>query len=101
VRDQKSCGSCWAFATAAALESATLIKNIIPSYNLDTSEQVLVSCGGAGSCGGGYRNSASDYIRNKGLPFVTIGGNTFTVAQKAMKKLPHEPIIKKKEIYVP
>jgi len=68
VRNQASCGSCWAFAAAAALESYTLIKNGLTGQEIDLSEQVLVSCSGAGSCGGGSIGSASNYIRDKGLP---------------------------------
>ncbi len=68
VRNQGSCGSCWAFAAAGALESHSLIKLSKPGQELNLSEQVLVSCGGAGSCGGGSIGSASNYIRDKGLP---------------------------------
>jgi len=69
IRDQSTCGSCWAFATTAALESATLISNNTPGVNLDLSEQVLVSCGDAGNCEeGGSINLASNYIRDVGLP---------------------------------
>src|SRR5512139_826087 len=68
IRNQGSCGSCWAFAAAAALESYTMIKNNLVGQDVDLSEQVLVSCGGAGSCGGGSIGSASNYIRDKGLP---------------------------------
>ncbi len=68
VRDQKQCGSCWAFAAAATLESSTLIKNNTPGINLDLAEQILVSCSGAGSCAGGSPGSASNYIKNTGLP---------------------------------
>jgi C1A family cysteine protease len=68
VRNQASCGSCWAFAAAAALESYTLIKSGLTGQEIDLSEQVLVSCSGAGSCGGGSIGSASNYIRDKGLP---------------------------------
>jgi C1A family cysteine protease len=67
VRNQGSCGSCWAFAAAGALESYTLIKQILPGQDLNLAEQVLVSCSGAGSCGGSI-GSASNYIRDKGLP---------------------------------
>ncbi len=68
VRNQGNCGSCWAFATTAALESYTLIKNSLPGQELNLAEQVMVSCGGAGSCGGGYVGSAANYIKNTGLP---------------------------------
>ena len=68
VRDQKSCGSCWAFASTAALEAVTLIANQTPGVNLDLSEQVLVSCGNAGSCGGGSIHYAAEFIKSTGLP---------------------------------
>ncbi len=66
VRDQGNCGSCWAFATAAALESNVLIVNGISALNL--AEQILVSCSGAGDCNGGYIDRASNFIRDTGLP---------------------------------
>ncbi|MEA5113541.1 MAG: C1 family peptidase [Geobacteraceae bacterium] len=71
VRDQGQCGSCWAFAAAAAMESRFLISNSRPGYDLNLSEQVLVSCGGAGTCNGGYIDYASNYIRDMGLPLET------------------------------
>ncbi|HOX45113.1 MAG TPA: C1 family peptidase [Myxococcota bacterium] len=52
VRDQGSCGSCWAFATAAPMESAILIHN---GLSKDLAEQYLVSCNASGwGCGGGW-----------------------------------------------
>ncbi|HME41928.1 MAG TPA: C1 family peptidase, partial [Syntrophorhabdales bacterium] len=68
VKNQGSCGACWAFATTGATESATLIANQSPNVDLDLSEQVLISCSGAGNCEqGGYVNTASNYIRDTGV----------------------------------
>jgi C1A family cysteine protease len=66
VKNQGSCGSCWAFATTAALESQVMIfqRGVL----IDLSEQILVSCSGAGSCAGGSSATASTFIRDVGLP---------------------------------
>ncbi|HTZ40930.1 MAG TPA: C1 family peptidase [Syntrophales bacterium] len=72
IRNQGGCGSCWAFATTAALESVTLRVNNTPGIDLNLSEQVLVSCGGSGDCGGGYISTAASYIRDTGLPLVRV-----------------------------
>ena len=66
VKNQGSCGSCLAFAVTAALESQHMITST--GMPLDLSEQILVSCSGAGSCSGGSPGSASNYIKTTGLP---------------------------------
>ena len=68
IKDQGDCGSCWAFATTAVLESMVKIsKNM--SENIDLSEQMLVSCSGAGNCvDGGYDSKAAEYIKGTGIP---------------------------------
>lgn len=64
VKDQKSCGSCWALSAIGAMEAvAKLYKNA--DCNFDLSEQELVSCSNAGSCNGGWAASALDYISRK------------------------------------
>lgn len=57
VRNQRSCGSCWAFGTVAPLE--TLI-SVYCGKSVELSEQYLVSCNTSGwGCGGGW--FAHDY----------------------------------------
>jgi C1A family cysteine protease len=52
VRDQGSCGSCWAFGTAGVMESALMIQN---NVNINISEQYLISCNNNGwGCAGGW-----------------------------------------------
>ncbi|VDD85854.1 unnamed protein product [Enterobius vermicularis] len=60
------CGSCWAFATVAVVESAIAIHNNQTPVSL--SEQQLVDCDFKDSgCNGGYRPYAFEYVRDEGL----------------------------------
>lgn len=69
MKNQASCGSCWAFSVTAVTEALYKLQY----YNDDTAlydlaEQTLVSsCESGGSCAGGYF-SAFNYIRDQGLP---------------------------------
>lgn len=68
VRNQGHCGSCWAFASAAGLESATLIALNTPGMDLDLSEQAMVSCTPKSSCDGGYTDLAAEHLLKQGIP---------------------------------
>ena len=76
VKDQGNCGSCWAFSATGTAESAILIARGTPNVDLDLSEQVMLSCSSAGSCLGGYINTASNYLRDTGLPLESCYGYT-------------------------
>lgn len=75
-RNQKKCGSCWAFAMTGGLEAYTLLKENTPGRDLDLSEQVMLSCSGAGSCNGG-RLSAG-FLSRSGLPLEEVYPYTAT-----------------------
>lgn len=66
IKNQGSCGSCWAFASTAALESKALISMNTPDVNLNLAEQTLVSCSGAGTCNGGQVDRVADYLQKTG-----------------------------------
>jgi cathepsin L len=64
VKQQGSCGSCWAFATTGMIEGAWQIA----SGSLQTiSEQQFLDCSGAGSCSGGVMDWAIDYATDNGM----------------------------------
>ena len=61
ARDQANCGSCWAFATTASLESHIIIEF---GNEYDLSEQMLVSCYSSphnSGCNGGWLDAVLFY----------------------------------------
>lgn len=58
VKNQGSCGSCWAFAATSAIETA-YCRATGQLYQL--APQQILDCSGGGSCGGGYINYALYY----------------------------------------
>ncbi len=75
VKNQGGCGSCWAFAAAAAWEASYkkfygTVKNM--------SEQELLACGktcggtDAGSCNGGWSDRALDHIKCRSTPTEAV-----------------------------
>jgi hypothetical protein len=105
VKDQKSCGSCWAFSTAGMFECVLLKHGI----NTNLSEQWLVSCNTDGwGCNGGwfankyylnpgavlencFRYKAQDLPCKEGCEFVYIANSSHNVSNvSAIKAAIHD-----------
>jgi cathepsin L len=115
VKNQDGCGSCWDFGTMGAYEGSYAIRN---NALVDTSEQDVLSCSGAGSCGGGwwafpwlishgtsteaaYPYTATDSACNAGVPvsyravawgYVIPSGGIPTVQQMKQALCDHGPL---------
>jgi len=70
MRDQLTCGSCFAFAGTSMVSSRARIKNAtLNAANLMLSPQAIVSCTGyAQGCGGGFAYLVAKYAMDFGLP---------------------------------
>lgn len=86
IRDQGSCGSCWAIASATVLEAHSEI-HATPADSRSFSTQELVSCvpnydncGGTGGCDGATVELAFNFVMNHGLaqeseqPYLQVAG---------------------------
>lgn len=88
VKNQASCGSCWAFTATAAFEA---VLNIWDKTINDFSEQYLVNCdNNSAGCDGGSNSALNMYVKNGGvlekdLPYKAVNGTcaTYTFHEKA------------------
>eukprot|EP00051_Salpingoeca_urceolata_P026979 m.479525 g.479525 ORF g.479525 m.479525 type:complete len:396 (+) comp21496_c0_seq1:157-1344(+) len=88
VKDQGTCGSCWAFASTETIESYVALNKDMPILE-ELSPQQLVECsanpqhcGGVGGCQGSIPELAFNYVKENGmtteyyLPYTSHDGKT-------------------------
>jgi putative hemolysin len=69
VKNQGSCGSCWAFSAVGVVEAIYNIATGDPDLDLNLSEEYLVAdCLYGNSCCGGWMATAFSFIRDDGIP---------------------------------
>ena len=69
IRDQGSCGSCWAFGASEAITDRTCIHSH-GAFQADLSSEDLLSCCGfvcGNGCNGGFPQAAWEYWVQNGL----------------------------------
>eukprot|EP01065_Artemidia_motanka_P048778 TRINITY_DN794_c0_g1_i1.p1 TRINITY_DN794_c0_g1~~TRINITY_DN794_c0_g1_i1.p1 ORF type:complete len:523 (+),score=203.80 TRINITY_DN794_c0_g1_i1:64-1632(+) len=75
IRDQSNCGCCWAFGSAEAASDRMCIATNA-SVEVPLSAEQLCFCSSYDGCGGGFPESAWDFIKSTGL--VTGNQQKFT-----------------------
>jgi len=94
VRDQRSCGSCWAVATSTVLQAHSEIhqgdkKRTFSEQDLITCVKNPHECGGQGGCQGATVELALKYVANHGLateeerPYEGVDASCSTVDPSA------------------
>ena len=82
VKNQGSCGSCWAFSAVGIMESWALMKG----QNVNLAEQQLVDCSksyGNQGCNGGFNYKGLAYVKDKGI--TTTSNYPYTAKTQTCK----------------
>lgn len=98
VKNQASCGSCWAFSAIGIVEPYYNFINNNPNLDLDLSEENLVSDCVVDDCSGGIPGRSLKYIRDVGI--VDEACMLYTATDSACETMCANPIRYKVEMVV-
>ena len=77
IRDQSTCGSCWAFGAVEAMSDRICIASNQQDQTRISAEDLLECCFSCGQgCNGGYPGSAWNYFKSTGLVSGDLYGDT-------------------------
>lgn len=106
IKDQGSCGSCWAFSAVGPLESAYAIKNDLKNKEIPLfSEQQIVDCShefGSEACDGGWMEGAMEHwkkhtpVLSSEYPYTGVEG---TCKEKEIIEKSKSPVKKIEDYY--
>jgi len=88
VKDQGSCGSCWAFGAVAGMEGSAKVKL---GSSATLSEQYVMDCTSSAACSGGRADSAYPQLYGKALytqssyPYTARNGNCHTGTDSGLR----------------
>jgi cathepsin B len=90
VRDQSTCGSCWAFGAVEAMSDRICINSGQTDQTRISSEDLLDCCYSCGQgCNGGYPSAAWSYFKSTGLVTGGLYGDTTYCKAYSMEPCAH------------
>jgi cathepsin B len=90
VRDQATCGSCWAFGAVEAMSDRICIASGQTDQTRISAEDLLDCCYSCGmGCNGGYPSSAWSYFKSTGLVTGNLYGDKTYCKAYSMKPCAH------------
>ena len=88
VQAQGSCGSCYAFASAAMLAERNCISKGLTSAEV-LSTEMIISCDNMDfGCNGGHLDATMDFLSEEAIPVISCDRDKYAYMEKALESCP-------------